>query len=248
MLHLTTQGNIMLKEAVHILKNENELRHLESHITGFLLMPAKAGIRKHGDKAAEALLKDFVQLNDEDTFEVTNPNNLTKSQNKKDLKALSIITEKRDESSKGRTCADGRKQRQWKSKVEHASPATRADSALLASVAYACEERFVGISDIKGACFNAKFDEFLLKKIENEQANAMCDMDTKHEKHVVIENRKRVLHLVLNKALHGCVKIVLSWCTLFPSCSIDMLFVLSPNDSCVASKDIDGSQCTIEWH
>ena len=76
------------------------------------MISAKGGIRKYGDKAVEALLKEFVQLNDKDTFIATDPKNLTESQKKKSLKALSIITEKRDESLKGRFCADGHKQRQ----------------------------------------------------------------------------------------------------------------------------------------
>ena len=171
----TNQGNNMLNEAVHILKNENEPRNLESCVTGFLLISSKAGIRKYRDKAVEALLKEFVQLNDKDTFEVTNPNNLTKLQNKKALKALSIITEKRDESVKGRTCADGRKQRKWKSKAESAPPTAHADSAFPTSVAHAHEGRFVGIADIKGVHLNAEFDEFLLIKFENEQVHMMMN-------------------------------------------------------------------------
>ena len=74
----TTKGNSMLKEAAHALKHEREPRCLENYITGFLLMPDKASIRKYGDKAAAALLKEFIQLNNKETFKVTNPNNLTR--------------------------------------------------------------------------------------------------------------------------------------------------------------------------
>ena len=58
-------------------------------------MSAKAGIRKHSDKTVTALLKEFVQLNDEETFEATNPKNLTRLQRKKALKALSIVKDLR---------------------------------------------------------------------------------------------------------------------------------------------------------
>ena len=141
MFRPTNLKNPKLEEAVHVMKEKNESRPLESFIAGFLLMSAKAGIKKHGKRAIEALLKEFTQLNDKDTFEVTDPKNLTYVQKKKDLKALSIVTEKRDESLKGRTCADGRKQRQWKTKAESASPTAHTDSVLLTSVVDAHDDR-----------------------------------------------------------------------------------------------------------
>ena len=109
---LTAEGSSMLREAVQILKHEQEPRRIENYITGFLLMSAKAGIKKHGDKDIAALLKEFVQLNDKDTSDVTNPRNQTRSQKNKTLRDLSIVTEKRDLSTKGMTCTDGSKQRQ----------------------------------------------------------------------------------------------------------------------------------------
>ena len=69
-------------------------------------MSVKARIKKHGDKAVAALLKEFVQLNEKDAFDATNPSNLTRAQKNKSLRVLSIVTENRDEPLKGRTCAD----------------------------------------------------------------------------------------------------------------------------------------------
>ena len=59
MFKLTTQENHMLKEAVRMMKNTNEPKWLENYITGFLLISAKGGISKYGDKDVEALLKEF---------------------------------------------------------------------------------------------------------------------------------------------------------------------------------------------
>ena len=70
-------------------------------------MSVKAGIRQYGNRAVDALLKEFMQLNDMDTFLGIDPKKLTRAQKKKALKALSMITEKRDKSLKGRACADG---------------------------------------------------------------------------------------------------------------------------------------------
>ena len=112
-----------------------------------------------------------------DAFLDTDPKKLARAQKKKALKVLSMITEKRDESLKSRTCADGHKQRQWKNKAESASPAAHAESVLLAAIVGACEERLVGVSDAKGAYLSAEFDEFLLIKFENEQVKIMCNID-----------------------------------------------------------------------
>ena len=54
--------NGMLKEAVDVLKQRNEPRYLENFIVGYLLnqISAKRGIKKHGEKAVETLLKEFT--------------------------------------------------------------------------------------------------------------------------------------------------------------------------------------------
>ena len=54
----TAKGNIMLKEAFRVLKHKKETRRSQNYVASFLLMPAKDGIRNHGDKAASALLKE----------------------------------------------------------------------------------------------------------------------------------------------------------------------------------------------
>ena len=102
----------MLKEAVHIVKIRNNIRYLENYIVGFLLISAKEGIWQYENRAADAILKEFTQLDDIDTFLGTDLKKLTRTQKKKALKALSIITEKRNKLLKGRTYTDGYKQRQ----------------------------------------------------------------------------------------------------------------------------------------
>ena len=146
---------------------------------------------------------------------------------------------------KGRTCAGGRKKRQWKSKAESTSPTAHTESVLLAAIVDAYEERFVGISDVKGAYLNADFGEFLLIKFENEQVKIMCDINKKYKKYVLTKNRKQVLYIVLNKVLHDCVQSALLWYKMLSSFLIDMGFVLNPYDLCVANKVIDGTQCAI---
>ena len=152
-----------------------------------------------------------------------------------------MITEKRDESLKGRTCADGRKQRQWKNKAESASPAAHAESVLLAAIVGACEERLVGVSDAKGAYLSAEFDEFLLIKFENEQVKIARDIGEKYGQYAIKENGKEVLCLVLNKALCSCVQSALLWCRMLSSFLPELGYELNPCDLHAASKIANGS-------
>ena len=109
-----------------------------------------------------------MQLNNIDIFLGTDPKKLIRVQKKKVLKALSIITEKRDKWLKGRTCVDRCKKRQWKNKAELASPAAHAESVLLAVIVGTYEERFASMLDTKGVYLSAEFSEFLLIKFKNE--------------------------------------------------------------------------------
>ena len=86
---------------------------IEKSVFGFNFhqMSATAGIRKHGDTARAALLKEAVQLMDEDVFHPFDARNMTEQERilvlKEALRAVNLIKEKRNGILKGRTCADG---------------------------------------------------------------------------------------------------------------------------------------------
>ena len=100
----------------------------------FNQMSAKEGIKKHGEAAVMALFSEFAQLHDKRVFKAIRASELTKAQKRNALYAINLIKEKRNGNLKGRTCADGRKQRAWNSKEETTSPTVSNDSlmALLA--------------------------------------------------------------------------------------------------------------------
>ena len=62
---------------MNILKTRKDARYLENYILGFLLMSVKAGIQQYSDRAADDLLKEFMQLNYMDIFLGTDPKKLT---------------------------------------------------------------------------------------------------------------------------------------------------------------------------
>ena len=69
----------------------------------------KEGIKRYGDKAIEAVFKEYVQLDKKGTFEPEEPSTiLTDSQKREALNLITIVKEKRCGKIKGRACADGR--------------------------------------------------------------------------------------------------------------------------------------------
>ena len=57
------------------------------------------------------LFEEFAQLHDKRVFRAIKASDLTNDQKRDALRAINLIKEKRDGRLKGRTCADGRKQR-----------------------------------------------------------------------------------------------------------------------------------------
>ena len=77
----------------------------------FTQMSAKAGIKKHGQAAADALRKDFEQFRSMHVLEPLDAFKITEEQRAEPLRALSVIKEKRNGLLKGRTVADGSSQK-----------------------------------------------------------------------------------------------------------------------------------------
>jgi hypothetical protein len=69
-----------------------------------------------------------------------------------------------------------------------------------------------------------------------------------YKKFMISERGKDVIYLILKKALYGCMKLALLFWEHLSGKLIERDYKLNPYDSCVANKDINGSQMTIVWH
>jgi len=74
-------------------------------------MTAKAGIKIYGERAEQALMQEFAQLEELGVFLAKNEKELTRKQKGDALRAINLITKKRDGRIKGRTVADGSMQK-----------------------------------------------------------------------------------------------------------------------------------------
>jgi hypothetical protein len=213
-----------------------------SYITGFIMtqMMAKAGIKKHGQVAIDALFQEFLQLHDLGVFDEQHIGELTKRQ-KAALRAIRVIKEKRCGKIKARTVADGRTQKALYTKEETASPAVSTNALMMSVMIDACEHRDVATADVAGAYLHAFLEDFTLLKLEGESVDIMCSVCETYKDFVTYENGKKVLFLRLLKAVYGCVKSALLWYELFTGTLQGLGFELNPYDTCLANKFFEGN-------
>jgi hypothetical protein len=243
-------GENTLRKAVLELQNTGSNTKVFKYVTGFMMtqMTAKAGIKKHGQVAIDALFQAFSQLHNLGVFLGQHKSELTQTQRRGALRAISVIKEKRSGRIKGRTVADGRPQRTLYTKEETSSPTVSNDALMLSIIIDAWGRRKSATADVTGAYLHAKLKDFTLLRMEGESVDIMCNINEEYKKFVCLEHGKKVLYLKLQKALYGCVQSALLWYELFSGTLQELGFSLNPYDACVANKTINGKQCTIVWY
>ena len=137
--------------------NENQLERGESGIC-LTQMSAQKGIKMFGEKALEAMIIEYEQFENLSVFTPIDPNKLTWEEKKQALNAIDLIKLKRSGKVKGRTVADGRKQRSIYSKEEVSSPALSQDGFFASLAIDALERRFIATSDVAGAFLKANME------------------------------------------------------------------------------------------
>lgn len=227
----------------------DSVHQLHRHIFEYTMtqMSAKAGIKKHGRAAEEALMRELVQLKDKDVFIPKKASDLSQEQKSEALREISVIKEKRSGTLKGRTCADGRPQRDKYGKEDTSSPTLSNDALFLTVMVDAFEGRDVATADVAGAYLNAHMRDEVIMRFTGKMVDLLCEVNPDFETYVAMEGRHKVLYLQLNKALYGCVMSALLWYELFVDTLQRMGFELNPYDPCVANAMINGKQCTIAW-
>ena len=213
-------------------------------------MSARKGIKLFGERAVQAVMKEYKQLNMMNVFDRINSTSLSKEQKAKALRAITLIKEKKCGTMKGRTCADGRSQRRYIPKEETSSPTNSLETLIVTLIIDAYEQRQASVFDIPGAYLNAYLPDTrtVLIKFEQEFVDIMCTLRPELQQDVIIEGNKQVLYMRIVKALYGCVDSALLWYKKFSEKLIDMGFIINPYDACIANKSINGKQCTVAWY
>ena len=212
-------------------------------------MSAKKGLRMFGEEGAKALTKELEQLVDRKVMHPVDGKKLSREQKRAALRYLMFLKEKRSGEIKGRGCADGRKQRVYKSKEETHSPTVSTEAMFITAMFDAMEARDVAIVDIPGAFMQVDIDELINIKLEGELVDLIVRIEPSYSKYIQVENGRRVIYAELDKALYGTMQAALLFWKRVTTFLVDTLgFTINPYDACVANKDVDGSQFTICWH
>jgi hypothetical protein len=227
-----------------------------AQVARYSQMSAKAGIKEFGERAVAAMFKEFKQLNEgavpgKPVFGKQDPNELTFEDKKRALEAVNLIKEKRSGIIKGRTCANGSKQKRYLKRGETISSPTVSTEALMATLAIDIKEgRDVAIFDVPGAYLQAEMpkDKKVLMKLRGQFVDIMCEVNPEYKPYVTEERGEKILYLKVLQAIYGCIESALLWYNLFATTLQGMGFEINPYDRCVANKIIDGKQCTIAWY
>jgi hypothetical protein len=229
----------------------SDFEHTHSTLTETCMTQysVKKGLKEFGEAGAEAVVAEMRQLHDRKVIEPVKAGMLTTKEKRGALQYLMFLKKKRCGRIKGRGCADGRKQRMYKSKEETSSPTVAIESLMLSCTIDAKERRQVITCDIPGAFMQSDMDELIYMKVEGPLAEMLTKVDpSKYEKFTDEENGKPVIYVRLRKALYGTLQASLLFWKDLTGHLTKWGYVANPYDECVMNKEVNGTQCTVLWH
>jgi hypothetical protein len=105
-------------------RRPRDYKHVHTQLENIVMTQhsIKKGLKIFGEAGAEAVTSDMKQLHDRSVIDPKSANMLTREEKRKALSYLMFLKKKRCGRIKGRGCADGRKQRIYKTKEETSAP------------------------------------------------------------------------------------------------------------------------------
>ena len=209
-------------------------------------MPIRRGLKLFGSQGISAVKAELQQLHN---LKVMEPKPLTTTQKWEALGYLMFLKRKRSGKIKARGCADGRPQRAYIPQEDARAPTVSTEAVFMTAVIDVMENRMLAVVDIPGAFMQADMDPGVYMRIDGAMAELLMEIDhDMYQPHMVMEKGKPVIYVEVLKALYGTLRAArLFWETLLGKLQ-EWGFTLNAYDSCVATKYVDGQQCTITWH
>ena len=167
----------------------------------------RKGLKVFGKEGADAVISEMTQLDTRGVIEPKKRSMLTIDERRRALAYLMFLKKKRCGKIKGRGCADGRKQRIYKSKEETSAPTVAIESVFISCAIDAHENRVVATGDVPGAFMHSDMDEVLHMRLEGPLAKLLTQVNPeKYEAYLEDENRTPVIYVLLKKALYGTLQ------------------------------------------
>jgi len=208
-------------------------------------MSIKRALSLHGDKAKEALYKEFGQFIDKEVLKPIKDYEVIPEDKGRILRIIVFMVTKRDGRIKCRAVLDGRKQSLMEWEVDSYSPTVRTESAFITMAIDASEDRKVVVCDIEGAYLAADMGMRVVVILSTEQADVLCELKSEWTQYRRPDGT--LLCLVL-KALYGGIHSGKLFNDHLTSTLVKFGFKTNPYDRCVFNKDFNGNQCTAIVH
>ena len=158
---------------------------------------------------------------------------MTRTEKIEALEVTNPIKEKRTETIKGRTCANGSKKRSFLKDGEYFSSPTILIEALFSSLVIDTHEGIdIATFDVPGAYLHVEIpeDKQIPLRLRDEFVDIMCDVNEEHRKNVVVDNGKILLYMKEVRAIYRCIQSSLLWYDLYTNTLKDMGVEINPYD------------------
>ena len=215
----------------------------------------KKGLQIFGKEGETAAMKEMEQLHKRNCFTPVSVNDMTREERRKAMEALMFLAEKRDGSKKGRAVYNGKPTRNWIGKEDSASPTAALESVMLTCVIDAHEGRDVMCNDVPNTFIQTPLpptkpgEARVTMKITGVLVDMLVQLSPEeYGRFVVYENGRKVIYVVVLKAIYGMLIASLLWYKKFKKDLEGEGFVFNPYDPCVANRQVKKSQHTIVFH
>ena len=200
------------------------------------------GLQKFGKRGEEAAFKEVKQLHQRECFIPKDVTTLTLQENKRAMKALMLLTEKRDKTIKGRSVYNEKPTRNWLSREDVTSPTSRIESIMTTAVIDAHEQRDIETIDIPNTFIQAERpykqgDEMVMMKITGVLVDMLVNIAPQiYEQYVIIKNGEKKLYVQVIKAIYGTLDAAMLWYKKFKKdLEEEQGFIFNPYDPCMAN-------------
>jgi hypothetical protein len=231
--------------------------HRKADVVGMIMaqLSMKAAIKKWGEHAKFAILKEMKQLHWCNSYKPKHWYDLTKKQKQQILESHIFVGEKKDGAIKARKVIGDNKQRDYITKEDVSSPTVTAEAVMLTCVIDAQENRDVAVVDIPKAFAQTVVSEEdaehrLIVQIQGPLMDVLVGIAPDVYSHYVSTNKagQKVLIVECLNAVYGTMIAALLYYKKFVKSLTKHGFKLYPYDGCVANKTIEGKQITVCFH
>jgi len=209
------------------------------------------GLKIFGNDGETATKKELKQLVEQNCWEPKLVSELTPEEKRKAVEAMMLLAEKNDGQIKGRYVYKGSDTRDWLTREETSSPTASLEGIINTCVIDAHEERDVMSVDIPNAFIQThmpdieKGKERTTMKITGILVDYLLELDPTYRKYIVMENGKRVIYVVVLRAIYGMLVASLLFYKKLRGDLEGAGFIFNPYDPCIANRVINGKQQTI---